>query len=60
VLLPAITVGLPLLGGDHAAHALGDARGDARGLHPHRPRAKGLLEQIVVNRHALKNACLPG
>ena len=29
---------LPLFRGDHAHDALGDARGAARGLYPHRPR----------------------
>ena len=29
---------LPLLRGEHAHDPLGDARGAARGLHPHRPR----------------------
>ena len=49
---------LPVLGGGDAHDALGDARGAARGLHPHRAR-QGLWEKLILTRHALKNAMLP-
>ena len=35
------------------------AGGSAGGLRAHRPRAKGLLEKLIINRHALKNSLLP-
>ncbi len=35
-LLPALAVGLSLVGPDHADHPLGAPRGPPRGLHPHR------------------------
>ena len=57
---PALAVGYRLLGGGDAHDPLGDARGAARGLHPHRARQGALVETLILTRHALKNAMLPG
>ena len=50
--------GLPLFGRRHAHDALCPFGGFAGGLCAHRP-AKGLLEKLIINRHALKNSLLP-
>ena len=49
---------LPLLGGRHAHDALDDARGPARGLHPHRARQGAVREADRVASRA-ENAMLP-
>ena len=55
---PALATGYRYSAGGDPHDALGHARGAARGLRAHGAR-QGLIQKLIVRRHALRNALLP-
>ncbi len=58
LVLPAFVLGSGLAGLHHAPHAVGHAE-VLRADYVRTARAKGLAENVVINRHALRNALVP-